>query len=696
MRKWKNRMMRAAVGILAAIVLSGTTFAAFGMYARAEKSEYDDDDFTIDAEVVVSASSEAFNITIEVANDGPDFEGTVRVIAENGGNATCAYDTAISLSEGSTKQFVVSIPVSSLDTYYNKYGQAGAMYVLLLDHKGNKVTMEKYNQFFQSFQEKVSIGVLSDAYADLGYLDVNGYAIYLINDNYSIELVELSKDTLADKLERLDFLVIDQYDTSVLSEETISAVKDWTYGGGMLIFGTGDYAYDVLAGFDTQFLQTECLGIYEAGTGNFETEKSIGAGGDMYSVTGAYSPYDYYGVSIDMYIPSIYETDTAILSGFSQYDMNYHYGGGYASSISYGTGSITYLYYALSDPYIAAACAKTSYVTENILDMAIDQTRLDYASFHKVKQEGISYSYTLSNALGIIDMEKSNINYTVLKVLIIIYVVLVGPVIYLVLRRLKKRELYWVGVPAMALLFVGIVSIAGRGFRIANTTVCSVTFVDTGDNGDTGSVLYAYSANHDEWQIALAEECAYAGPLQSNYGWTNDPTDYYFRVIEDISGTSMGIRPSASFETTMFQRKAAEPTEGQILTENIDVTAHNVKGHVTNETGYDFSYMLIYDDRYFAVVEGVEDGEHINLKNADVITQSNVSSIENVFWHTAEQFYEEDKTLAAQMAALYIGLVQATDYQGTVVIGVVPNYDRVTEGNYSENSYGVFYNIQKY
>ncbi|MDE6529667.1 MAG: hypothetical protein K2K96_02705 [Lachnospiraceae bacterium] len=688
MRKWMNR---AAVGILAAIVLSGTTFAAFGMYARAEKSDYDDDDFTIDAELSVSASSESFNIEIEVTNDGPDFEGTVRLIAENGGNDTCAYDTAISLSEGSTKQFVVSIPVSSLDTYYSGYGQTGTMYVILLDHKGNRVTTEKFTRFFQDYQEKVVIGVLSDAYAELSYLDANGYAMYIINNNYAIELVELSKDTLADGLERLDYLIIDQYDTSLLNAETVSAVEDWTDHGGMLIFGTGNYAYDVLSGFDQQFLQTECLGIYEAITGNFETEKGYGM--DMYSVTGSYSPYDYYGISIDMYIPSVYETDTAILSGFSQYDMNYHYGSGYASSISYGNGSITYLYYALSDPEIAAACATTNYVTENILEMAADQTMLDYATFHNT-EDGIRYSYSLTSALGIIDMEKSNINYNVLKALIILYVILVGPIVYLVLSRLKKRELYWVAVPAMALLFVGVVSIAGRGFRIADTTVCSVTFVDAGDTGDTGSVLYAYSAGHDDWQVALAGECAYAGPLQSNYGWTSDPTDYYFHVIEDMSGTSIGIRPDASFETAMFQRKAAEPTEGELLVEDIEVTTHNVKGYVTNETGYDFSYMLVYDNRYFAVVEGVEDGERINLRNADVISQANVSSIDDVFWRTAEQEYEENKTLAAQMAALYIGLMQSIDFGGTVVVGVVPNYDRVTAGNCAENSYGVFYSIQ--
>lgn len=687
MRKWINK---AAAGFLAAIILSGTVFAAFGLNTRAAKSDYDEDDFTIDADLSISASAESFDITVEVTNDGPDFEGTVRVIADNGGSRTCAYDTVISLSEGSTKQFVVSIPISSLDIYYNGYGQTGTMHVLLLDQNGNKVVNEKYPRFFQDYQEKVSVGILSDKYDELDYFGLHGSSIFIINNNYPIELIELSKNTLTDELEQLDYMVIDQYDTSQLSEDTVAAIEDWTNRGGMLILGTGSYAYDVLGGFDPQFLQTDCLGIYMAGTGDFVTEQ--GRRGDMYSETGSYSPYDYYGVSIDMYLSNIYETDTAILEGLSQYDGYYHYGQGYGNSLSSGNGSITYLYYALSDPDVVNAT--TTYVVENIFGMAAEQTMLDNATFHNAEESGIRYAYNIKSALGIIDMEKANINYGVLNTLIAIYVILIGPVVYLVLRYLKKRELYWIAVPAMALLFVGIVSFAGKGFRIADTTVCSVTFVNTGKNGETGSVFYAYSADHDDWLISLADECAYAGPLQNDYGWSTDPTDYYFRVVDDLSGTSVGIRPGTSFETTMFQCRAADPVKGEILTEDVEVTGRSVRGHVTNETGHDFSYLLIYDDRRFAIVEGVEDGEEINLKNAEVLELGDSSSIDDIFWMTAEQNYEENKTLAAQMAALYIGLRQAVDYQGTVVLGVVPNYDRVTEGNCAETSYGVFYCIQ--
>lgn len=688
MRRWMNR---AAVGLLAAIVLSGTVFTAFGMNAGAAKSDYDDDDFTIEVDLSMSAEKDAYNVGIEIANDGPDFEGTVRVIVENGGSATCAYDTMISLAEGGEKQFSVMIPLTSLDlSYYNHYGQAGTLYVLLLDDEGNTVTTEKNSRLFQNYQEKVTIGILSDDVTDLEYLDVNGYGLYILNNTYQIETLELSEDTLGDSLAGgLDYLVIDQYDTSSLDEDSVAEIENWTDQGGMLILGTGKYAYDVLGGFDSQFLQTECLGIYDSQTLDFETENGVSA--DMYNVTGSYSPYDYYGVTIDMYLPSIYATDTAILSGFSQYDGNYHYNV-YGSSVSSGRGSITYLYYALSDPEVADACAATSYAVEDLLNRALDQTMWDRSTYHQEGENGgIRYTYNLTNALGIIDMEKSGINYNFLKVLIIIYVILAGPAVYLILARLKKRELYWIAVPAMALLFVGVVSIAGRGFKIADTTVCSVTFIDAGGSGEAGSVLYAYSADHDDWQISLAEECAYAGPLQGNYGWTSDPLDYYYHVTEDMSGTSVGIRPGASFETTMFCRKAANPVEGELLAENIEVNANRrAKGYVTNETGYDFSYMLIFDNGYFAVVRGIEDGERVNLADEETLLRDRASGMDDVLWLTAEQAYEEDKNFAAQLAALYIGLFQTADFQETAVIGVVPDYERVTEGNYNETSYGVF------
>lgn len=699
MKKW---MYRTIAGFLLDVLLTGALAGVFGMEAQAaEKSDYDKDDFTIETELSLSQDGETYDVHIEITNAGKDFEGTVRVIAENDYSRTCAYDTALSLSEGSTKQFTVSIPMSSLNSNSSTRG----MYVILLDQKGIAITEKYYRRFFEDYVNHVSIGILSNDYLALDYLDLNGDTAYIINDNYPLELVELTKDTVEEQLAELDYLVIDQYDTSVLPAGTIAAIEKWTKQGGMLIFGTGTYAYEVLNGFDRDFLQTSCLGICHPDTG-FESEYK----GDMYSVTGATDPYDYYGISLDMYLSmdnfanSTYNNgasdtavmvDTAILENFSQNSGMYHYGYGYGSTIPAEDGSITYMYYALSDPDIASACAYEPYVTENMLEMAADTTRIEYSSFHQTTANGVKYGSYFEEALGIIDLEKSSLNFNVLKVIIVIYVGLVGPGIYLILRALKKRELYWVAVPVLAFLFVGIVSLAGRGFRVADMTVCSVTFVDAGGSGKTGTVFSAYSADHDDWQIKMTENFAYAGPLQSSYGYGSDPLEYYYQVSDDISGLSVGLRPDASFETAMFQGRMSEPTGGELEVgeEEIYYSSSGLQGLVTNRTGYDFPYMAVLQDESIYVFEDVKDGETVDLSRMDILTVSSLSGLDEIFWREIEDYYDNgEKETAAMLSAMYIGLVQAGEYTDTVVIGVTPEYERVTEGNYAETSYGCFYN----
>ena len=83
----------------------------------------------------------------------------------------------------------------------------------------------------------------------------------------------------------------------------------------------------------------------------------------------------------------------------------------------------------------------------------------------------------------------------------------------------------------------------------------------------------------------------------------------------------------------------------------------------------------------------------MDLSRMDILTVSSLSGLDEIFWREIEDYYDNgEKETAAMLSAMYIGLVQAGEYTDTVVIGVTPEYERVTEGNYAETSYGCFYN----
>lgn len=698
----KRGMNRFAALSMALLLLSGVIFHFLVIQAEAaKKSDYDDDDFTITAELTSSENSETFDIRIEISNFGPDFDGTVRVIAENYYSATCAYDTPISLSQGSTKQFTVSIPVSSLSTssYYN----GRSLYVSLVDNKDITFATKTFSRLFENFADYVNVGILSNDFDSLSYLDMYGSYIYVLNDSYQFQLIELDETSVKSELQGLDYLIIDQYDTSSLSSDTIQAIEKWTRDGGMLVFGTGAYGYEVLSGFDSQFLGTECMGIWNMETDSWTYQEGDYADLDellekvysnSYSIPSAfYNRYDMLGTDIAV-IPIIYgKNDYEIYSGdISDTGI---------AAISRDLGSITYLFYSLSDPDVIEAFDERPYMIEELYEHASSYVSFSYYDFHQTSQVGIAYDYNIRNALGLIDAEGTNLNYAVLRILIVIYVILVGPAAYLILRYLKKRELYWVAVPVLALIFVGIVSLAGRGFRVADLTVNSVTFINAGENGhgETGSVINAYSASHDDWQVKLAGHPAYAGPLNPDHGYSYDAEDYYFHVTNDMTGIRIGVRPESSFEAASFQCRAENPTAGTIKTENIEVRYSSVQGKVENQTGYDFTYLLVYQDGNLCVIENVNDGETVDLSKADTLIHENIGYFSDYFWYVVEPYYygrKSENLEAAQLAAMYIALVQAGSYNDTVVVGVVPDYLRVTDDDCVETAYGCFYSVERY
>ena len=70
---------------------------------------------------------------------------------------------------------------------------------------------------------------------------------------------------------------------------------------------------------------------------------------------------------------------------------------------------------------------------------------------------GISI-YDLKNMMSY--MEKpANTSAPVLIIILIVYIVLVGPAIYLILKAMKKQEIIWYVIPCISLLFVGFVFI---------------------------------------------------------------------------------------------------------------------------------------------------------------------------------------------------------------------------------------------
>ena len=129
----KRKIKRGLMAVMAlALLLGGLFKEGATLTARADSEGV----FSIQAEMMPS-DKETYNIRLTIENQGADWEGVVRLTVDESYRTPCAYDTTLSLPQGSRKQFVVKIPMNNTNTN-------GTVTVTLLDGKGCQAAQKEF------------------------------------------------------------------------------------------------------------------------------------------------------------------------------------------------------------------------------------------------------------------------------------------------------------------------------------------------------------------------------------------------------------------------------------------------------------------------------------------------------------------------------------------------------------------------
>ncbi len=639
-------------------VLCGVCMGRAGMTVKAKEQT-----FVMDARLLPSNQS-AYEIQVKVENQGQDWEGTVRLrVTEDYVLNDCAYDTELSLPQGSTKQFVVRVPKDSLDR------TDGVVQVTLLDKKAGKVVQKEFGRLLQAEADSLTMGILSDNYTALSYLDMGGNEFYYNGKNYPIKLEELDRDKLADSLDALNFLVIDSYNTGVLPDQALENIKQWMDDGGMLVIGTGSSAEEVLAGFDDL---VQCNRVYDPGEG----------------------PNDYSD-----------RVDLSQLPMAELIDVSGKYHEGYevfGLICSQGYGAVEILPYSLAE--VAQMNAAGDYEQQQGFVEGVLRQVNDYANTNGLGQYTYNYDskYLLTEINSHLGNGNNRLRFGGLKVIVILYVIFVGPVLYLLLRLAKKRDFYWIAVPVTTLVGIFLVYFAGRGFEVVSTKVYSVTVQDLDNGGDARTYLRCYDAGHKEWKLRLAEGYEYAGPLKEYHYRSNDETEYYYHIRKEGDRLFFGIDPSMGFEDGYFLAGAVrEPEKGSIHGDVQLNSVQGISGTVVNETNRDFKYFAVTAGENLFVYKDLPAGAVARLEDMEAVYDNGGGYYNGVDGYYYDFMRNVQKGEMAKdvdiLTALGMGIFSAysvEDPGAMLIVGVTADWDKAVDDHCSEVSYGCLYAVQ--
>ncbi len=233
---------------------------------------------------------------IEITNNGKDFEGYVQLIIPGRENMNVMHEKELTLAAGATKTVELVGFIDMLTRQVN---------VRVLDEHDNVIWEKLQNCSTMTDLRSVNIGILSDDYAALGYMD---HKPFTANKELTTQIHELTKDTLPSDwraLDMLDVVVISDFSTDLLSEEQLNALSLWIDDGGLLMVGTGSTANKTMAALDGRF--------FDVAPGEWRTYNTL------YGLTLTDFSYDYgydTGYYYDPYSDTLYQ---------SFYEENYEY-----------------------------------------------------------------------------------------------------------------------------------------------------------------------------------------------------------------------------------------------------------------------------------------------------------------------------------------------------------------------------------
>ena len=612
---------------------------------------------------------------VTVENRGEDFSGTVQVIFSSFRSENCAYNTQMALPAQGKKQFTLTVTDTAVDV------AKGICVLNFLDEKENVVQTISLKNVFGNTRVGIPVGILSDQYSNLTFMDAGGGDFALWDLYRPLELVLLERENLKESLDGLFFLIIDRFNVSSLGEENIRAIEDWVRGGGWLLIGTGSYGEQTLSGFDKDFMDIEVAGVSEPGEKN---EAADNAKRYQYY-------YDYTAAGIDL---------TAMAVASLDYGQTYPEEGSNhpAVYVQAGEGVVSVFLFSFGEEALKD-------LSDSAIQTMYEETMYRSGSYHFYNGNSSDMSYAGRKLLSLIDNDHTDVDFIWLEVLIGCYVVLIGPVLYLILRRRRKSEWYWIGVPVLGLLFIAGVYIFGQGAQVRETRIYSVTAQQSGSS-QAETWFMGYQSGVKSWKVRLNERYAAAGPGWDGYISRNaTANDYFYTISRDGEGLWMGIKPRGNFDNGYFYARGTMESKGSLTGENLELSGLDrktnavVSGTVVNGTSCDLAYLGVCVDSGIAVFSDVKAGEVLDLSQAmqegRCVYQRYMDFYDEILYDVLYSGWAYSFDDLGDMSALVIGLGLAEEKKpsdsNAVVIGVVKDYDKAVAGNCEEVSYGCLY-----
>ncbi|WP_407271590.1 hypothetical protein [Radiobacillus sp. PE A8.2] len=423
--------------------------------------------------------------------------------------------------------------------------------------------------------DKAVIGVLSDRPDSLNYLKL---MTFRRGDPEVIFLDANALPEAATGLEVLDMLVINDFSIAALPENVQIAIQQWVNKGGHLVIGsepglnqqvgtlqtmlpvniTGEQAVQVLDGYGEAAEVPLQLDNFELYTGDLATGATV-----------LHAQND---------IPLVAERES-------------------------GQGVVTQFTYDIGHPAFVDWQGNQE-VWSSLTSGLANSVSNNYNMYDQIEDTLARISSRFPSL--------ANFKVSTLSIAFIIYLIVIVPIVYIVLRKMDKREWAWIVIPALAIISsIGLYTVGAKD-RLGEIKTNAVSVIAVNQSG-IGS---GYGA------VSLLSRGAGTYTLTTDTALNPLATQGDYNRVDSLSNLPI-VEPNGEQTDVRFQQvefwsprnvTLEYPTQqyGHFAT-NLSIANNQVGGQITNNFAYDFEEIYLISGRDYQEIGPLAAGESVDV-----------------------------------------------------------------------------------
>lgn len=516
-----------------------------------------------------------FPLSIKLENSGEAFSGDLLVQYNPSYNTGGAISVHVELPEGSSKTYQVSVPGLTDDSPSSNQNIATVHLYKGSWKKGEAVTFQGDKTLKPRYidpGEKL-IGVLSENYDRLKELR--------LLPSLPVQTLPLTKGQIPEQglgLEMIDYLLIDEFAVSQLDKQQQLAIKEWIKAGGVLVAGAAPDAsgsYGLLYPLLPMKLDKENLGptdfLLSAKNGQIEFKEINLFTGDV-------------------------DTKAQILQMSGNQPA--------AIKKPFGNGTILQTSFSLGDQPLSTWKGYSTWFSSFIQEA--DQSNISNGYDQEFYNQ-LYWEFAETNEF----FPAGNYSVSQLIIIMIVYLLIIVPVLYFVLRKLDKREHSWWIIPSLSIAMSVIVFGLGAKDRISEPQLNQMGIYKIRDGQLTGLQAATLLSNQSgEYRLQLPKGQFQAVPYNNN-SISSDPTKGAV-VEEQRKGNEIIFRNVGYWSSKTIYGKAEKETEGHFNV-NLSVKNNQLTGTIQNGFSYDFEEIFIWTGNDKIKIGSLKEGETLKV-----------------------------------------------------------------------------------